>query len=547
MKKIFIMMFSVILFLGMIGLAQANLTSSIQVSGTGFLYGDTATVSVSLNNNGLQDVPVNAYIARWTSDGAWTMYSLLQQGFVPFDPLTPSTWKALVANFVLPTGVSIVNVPLLYENFIGGMPAGSYRYFFILTPGLSADPLNTIITFSQASCTLFATGSQGPTYHSGTITENETWTLMGNPHIIKGTLTVAGSAPNGATLTIQPGVIVEFEENAAIEIGESNSPGTLSAVGTGTSGGSIVFTSNQLVNSKGWWQHIKFNEQAVNSRMEFCDIEYGGSIDSWYSGASVVIAGTQGVVVKNCTIKNNKLSGIRIIDETGLGTIQANVIKDNDGYGIKLYADQVRGVSEDNQVAGNTLGGVYVLEDKVEHDATWHKLDTPYIVDQVTVSSTAGSVLTIDPGVVLAFTQDGYLNIGDDSEPGKLVASGTKAEPITFTSNQRFKTTGWWRHVKFEAEAVESALNHCIIEYGGSIDSWYSNASVVVGSSNGIDVTNCEIKKSNLHGLKVMDGANPDITGTSFSDNTLEDILIYDENSTYHGTPVGSPSVKSPL
>jgi len=259
-----------------------------------------------------------------------------------------------------------------------------------------------------------------------------------------------------------------------------------------------------------------------------------------------VIAGTQGVTVKNCTIKNGALSGIRIIEETGLGTIQTNTITGNDGYGIKLYADQVRGITADNQVAGNTLGGVYVQDDKVEHDATWHKLDVPYIVEQVIVSSSGGTVLTIDPGVELAFTQDGYLNIGTDSEPGKLVAVGTASEPITFTSNQRFKTKGWWRHVKFEAEAVESVLDHCIIEYGGNIDSWYSGASVVVGSSNGIDVTNCEIEKSAIHGLKVMDGADPDITGTSFSDNNLEDIFIYDDISTYHGTPVGSPSVKLP-
>ena len=222
------------------------------------------------------------------------------------------------------------------------------------------------------------------------------------------------------------------------------------------------------------------------------------------------------------------------------------LITGNDGYGIALYADQVRGVSGDNQVAGNTLGGVHVLGDKVGHDATWHKLDTPYIVDQVTVSSSAGTILTIDPGVELAFTQDGYLNIGDDSEPGKLVAIGTISEPITFTSNQRFKTKGWWRHVKFEAEAVESVLDHCVVEYGGSTDAWYSGASVVVGSPNDIDVTNCEIKNSTIHGLKVMDGADPDITGSSFSDNELEDIYIYDDISTYHGTPVGSPSVKLP-
>ncbi|MCI5219065.1 MAG: hypothetical protein D3914_07700 [Candidatus Electrothrix sp. LOE2] len=84
--------------------------------------------------------------------------------------------------------------------------------------------------------------------HSGTIAADETWTPAGNPHIITGTLTVAGAAPNGATLTIQPGVEVRLEQGASIEVGASNAPGTLIAEGTASSG--ILFTSNQTTKTK---------------------------------------------------------------------------------------------------------------------------------------------------------------------------------------------------------------------------------------------------------------------------------------------------------
>ncbi|MCW5212473.1 hypothetical protein VU04_06150, partial [Desulfobulbus sp. TB] len=74
------------------------------------------------------------------------------------------------------------------------------------------------------------------TTYSGTIVADETWTPAGNPHIISGTLTVAGAAPNGATLTIQPGVEVRLEQGASIVVGAINAPGTLVAAGTAYSG-----------------------------------------------------------------------------------------------------------------------------------------------------------------------------------------------------------------------------------------------------------------------------------------------------------------------
>lgn len=45
------------------------------------------------------------------------------------------------------------------------------------------------------------------THHSGTIGSDETWTLAGSPHIIDSITSVTG-----ATLTIEPGVEVKFDE-----------------------------------------------------------------------------------------------------------------------------------------------------------------------------------------------------------------------------------------------------------------------------------------------------------------------------------------------
>src|SRR5258705_851831 len=114
---------------------------------------------------------------------------------------------------------------------------------------------------------------------SGFINANTTWNLAGSPYIVVGNALLS----HGYTLTIEPGVIVKFNDSTALQI-----DGELIAIGTANQ--RITFTSNQPVPAPGDWGKIHFADTCVNAVfdasgnylsgciMKYCDVMYGGEL-----------------------------------------------------------------------------------------------------------------------------------------------------------------------------------------------------------------------------------------------------------------------------
>lgn len=92
----------------------------------------------------------------------------------------------------------------------------------------------------------YSSYSNAQTNVSGSLMANTTWNTSGNPYIVSGNLVIF----EGVLLTIEPGVIVKFEQNAGLEL-----RGTLHAIGT--SSNPIEFTSNLAVPTKGSWEGLQ--------------------------------------------------------------------------------------------------------------------------------------------------------------------------------------------------------------------------------------------------------------------------------------------------
>jgi hypothetical protein len=80
----------------------------------------------------------------------------------------------------------------------------------------------------------------------------------------------------------------------------------------------------------------------------------------------------------------------------------------------------------------DTVVGGYIYT-----DTTWTAAGSPYIVATQSVTVTQGVELTVNPGVTVRFNSGLKLSVD-----GTLIARGTDADPIIFTSNLSNPTPG---------------------------------------------------------------------------------------------------------
>ncbi len=146
-----------------------------------------------------------------------------------------------------------------------------FLYFFLFTP-------------------LIGNSLSAQTYVSGGIYSNTTWTKAKSPYIVTDTVSIF----SGVTLTIQPGVVVKFDNSKIIR-----DWGNLYANGTLTD--SIIFTSNSGTPYAGIYKGINFASDTVS--FKYCRFSYA------IAAINVVNGITYAPPIAHCIFTSN-LSGI---------------------------------------------------------------------------------------------------------------------------------------------------------------------------------------------------------------------------------------------
>lgn len=269
---------------------------------------------------------------------------------------------------------------------------------------------------------------------------------------------------NGTDIKIEPGVVIEFEQDAGIEIDGFNvTKASLSAVGT--SDKPIIFRG--VKKEAGYWKGLFFNSSSPNNKLIHARVEDAGGTrfnSNGDLGAVHVYAGGK-LTMENTHATNSKSYGLNAVYGNADITLNNNKFTRNNAPAI-IAPPYLNAMNATNDYKGNISDFVEVrpYTHDIKNNSTWHKINVPYRVLTGSVKFLrVQALLTIQPGVNVEWGSEMELYIHEDG--GGLKAVGTSAEPIIFTGQT--KTAKSWKGISVYSKYAANEIAHMEIHHSG--------------------------------------------------------------------------------
>ena len=369
---------------------------------------------------------------------------------------------------------------------------------------------------------------------ASSISSDITLTKSKSPYVVNSIMQVF---QNNATLTIEPGAVIKFYNDAGI-----NFIGNSKIIARGTASEPIVFTSfnddayggdldaTSTTPSAGSWFGVNIDTTNNDSVFDNTIFRYGGK---YYNGQSqsranlgvnnnsltitnsifehslvygLKLANSNSVVSNNIfrnnnyfgdtaginsaiyilggspQIRNNTISqNGRGIYSSGTAVIDSNIINSNTNEAI--YSSGILGTIINNSGSGNgTDGIIFTLANS---SATLRPNPFPYVLSSV-ISVASSTTLTIESGTV--FRAGGGYWGGRLDVYGNLLVKGAAVGDIIFTSNMASPNKGDWNGIKMYQGSYS--------EIAGAIFS-YADKAITYDDSK-INLSNVKFSENNL-------------------------------------------------
>ncbi|WP_437682531.1 hypothetical protein [Sorangium sp. So ce131] len=325
--------------------------------------------------------------------------------------------------------------------------------------------------------------SGGPTIHEGDLSENETWTAEGSPHVVGFPVRLL----DGVTLTIEPCAEVLLEEDTGIAvIGEG---AELKAEGTEAQ--PIAFRGSEGAR----WNdvHVAWPGKAT---LRHVTLEGGGG-DRFHAHATISTYGDSTTPAKptllldHVTVRGSLGAGVLLLRASAFAEGSTDLVITGSGgeehpYPLEL-GEQAIGSIPTGAYTGNVKDEILIQDEGanqssgLQQDTTMRDRGVPYHFGDwrdARFNIGAGgdgaplTTLTIEPGVTIRFEPGNFMQMerftGEFAASGALRAVGTKERPIVFTSAAREPAPGDWGGLWFGGvPREENVLENVVIEYAG--------------------------------------------------------------------------------
>lgn len=375
---------------------------------------------------------------------------------------------------------------------------------------------------------------QGPTPEeqnlSGSYDDLHLTNIYEDPSMVD--YTVKGDIDFAGTLTIDPGVKIEFEEDTELHI---TSTGIFKAIGS--SDHPIIFTSAEIAGGK-HWKGIRINSTDIRNEISHAVVEYAGNskislgtFNSHNTETNIAVNDDAVLTINHTEISNSKNFGLYV-----RGTLKEhndNNYKSNGNAALGTHIRNVDVIDDATTFSDNIFNGVDIrLGGTLTHQATWtqlHESGEYKVSDDILIAAP----LTIHEGCFFNIDEDVLINVFDDdntTSDSYIEVKGTQNMPVVFTTSN-LAGGRHWKGIVVKTPDARNKMDYVTIEYAGNSDinigafnSQNRATNLAADSEATLSISNANIKHSKGWGIAAIADANLTLENIDYEGNAEGDL-----------------------